>query len=769
MKRETGAPAFTAGNSSAAPATVIEYTTDTPPLCIAWEGVGRIDRSLMSPETGLKSTTQAAEGGWWRAVDTTLAALPSLSFAATEPARVCATILGENTVSSTTNSLVYKNLIHKTLLSLAVAATASGQTLAEEDSNTGAVKSAPVVVTATRFNASIDTAPVNIITIDAEDIANSGANNITDVLRYQPGVNVSSLFGINDSRSTIDLGGFGENGSSNTLILLNGRRLNDFDLQGASLATIPVDSIARIEIVQGSSTVLYGDNAVGGVINIVTKSALDGEGSNVAVEIGSYDTRRMTVGLRKMAGDTAVSLNVDSLKSDGYRQQSAIENLSVMGELSRESGDWLYGTRINANNENLELPGYLYEPEYLADPTASTATLEKAEQKRYAIEAFAESANGLATEITYSRKRQKATVYGDTRADLDTLSFTPRYKRQYGRNTLTMGLDAYLSRLDATGEFTNYAPPPATNINNSDSTRRSYGLYLTDSIAFGNDINLDLGYRHQRIDIDITNRSNVAADTSDNRRDHLNAADITLSHKHHYGGRNYVRLARSFRAPVLDEMWSYYYGSIDLLKPQTADHLEIGTRQNFSNGINFNANLFVMLLENEIAFDQVTYSNVNLDKTRRDGVNLSLHSPIGKQASVQAGYAWRKATYRAGSNDGKNIPLVPRNKFTLGGQYDFDGNTHLGINAIYTGSRYFGNDYANAGKKLDGYTRVDLNYRHSFGAWQVRMLVQNLINTKTTDTGFYDYGNYSAGYTPSPYTYYPLPERTFYMRLGAAF
>ncbi len=670
--------------------------------------------------------------------------------------------MGENTVSRTTNTL-----IRKTLLTLAVAALAGGQAQAEEDA--GAVDSAPVIVTATRFNASIDTAPVNVITISAEDIANSGANNITDVLRYQAGVGVRSLFGINDSRSTIDLGGFGENSSSNTLILLNGRRLNDFDLQGASLATIPVDSIARIEIVQGSSTVLYGDNAVGGVINIVTKNAFDGEGSNVAVELGTFNTRRLTAALSKMAGDTALSLNVDNLKSDGYRQQSAIENLSLMGELSREHGDWLYGTRINANNENLELPGYLYEPDYLADPTRSTATLEKAEQKRFAIEAFAESANGLATEINYSRKRQKATVFGDTRADLDTLSFTPRYQRQLGRNTLTMGLDVYLSRLDASGEFSNWSPPPATTINDSDSSRRSYGLYLTDGIALGNNVNLDLGYRHQRVDIDITNRSNVAAETNDDRRDHLNAADITLSHKHRYGGRNYVRLARSFRSPVLDEMWSYFTGNISLLNPQTANHLEIGTRQRFRHGIDLSANLFVMLLEDEIAFDQSIYSNVNLDKTRRDGVNLSLHAPLGKQASLQAGYAWRKAVYRAGPNDGKDIPLVPRNKFTLGGQYAVTGDTHLGINAIYTGSRYFGNDYANAGKKLDDYTRVDLNLRHNFGAWHVRLLAQNLTNTKAADAGFYDFGSYSAGYTPSPYSYYPLPERAFYVQLGAAF
>ena len=203
-------------------------------------------------------------------------------------------------------------------------------------------------------------------------------------------------------------------------------------------------------------------------------------------------------------------------------------------------------------------------------------------------------------------------------------------------------------------------------------------------------------------------------------------------------------------------------GGLNLLKPQTARHYEIGTRQTLASGINMNASLFRIDLENEIGYDYASFANINRDKTRRDGVNLDLKAPITQKFSLQTGYAWRKAVYRNGPNDGKEIPLVPRHKFTLGSQLDFTRNSHLGLNVVYTGSRYFGDDNANAGKKLDGYTRLDLNYRHGFGQWNVRLLVQNLTDEKMSDSGFYRP-------TAPNYYYYPLPERALYMQLGAAF
>ena len=634
-------------------------------------------------------------------------------------------------MSSTTNTL-----IRKTLLSLAVAAIASGQALAEEDA--GAVQSAPVIVTATRFAATIDTAPVNIITISAEDIANSGANSISDVLRYQAGVNVRSLYGIYGARATIDLGGFGQNAGNNTLILLNGRRLNDLDLASANLATIPLDSIARIEIVQGSASVLYGDNAVGGVINIVTKSALDGESGNIAVELGRFDTRRLTAGLQKMLGDTALSVNIDSLRSDSYRDNNAIENATLAAELSHEDNGWNRGIRYQQSYEDIELPGSIDETAYQQDPSQVGSFPSDVQTHRYTLEGFIDS-EGLAAEVALRNKQWEAS-YG-SQAELETLSFTPRMRREYGSHRVIAGLDIYNSTLDAASPW-----------NSQYVTQKSNGLYLTDAISLGKAA-LNLGVRRQLIEV----RAGAVTSGSDRLSDGITTWDISLDYY-----RNYVRVAKSFRAPVLDEMWNYTSGVFVLLEPQTARHYEIGTRQTLAGGISMNASLFRMDLENEIGYDYASFANINRDKTRRDGVNLDLKAPIAQKISLQTGYAWRKAVYRNGPNDGKEIPLVPRNKFTLGGQLDFTRNNHLGLNVVYTGSRYFGDDNANAGKKLDGYTRVDLNYRHKFGAWQARILVQNLTDTKATDSGLY------RAAAPN-YHYYPLPERAFYMQLGAAF
>ncbi|MDX1813037.1 MAG: TonB-dependent receptor plug domain-containing protein, partial [Gammaproteobacteria bacterium] len=210
-----------------------------------------------------------------------------------------------------------------------------------------------VVVSATRFNASIDTAPVNITTIDAKEISRSNLTTLSDVLETVPGVTVSNLFGISGSRAKVDMGGFGGNNGQNTLILLNGRRLNDVDLQGANLATIPLESIARIEIVHGTSSVLYGDNAVSGVINIVTKNGFDGKQGKLKLQVGSYQTQRLSGDLRSQQDDTALSLAFDGLKSDGYRHNSAFNNFSLISEISKERGERNYGARINVSRDDV--------------------------------------------------------------------------------------------------------------------------------------------------------------------------------------------------------------------------------------------------------------------------------------------------------------------------------------------------------------------------------------------------------------------------------
>lgn len=611
----------------------------------------------------------------------------------------------------------------------------SSAAIAEE--NNTANTAAPVVVTATRFAASIDTAPVNVTTITAEDIANSSASNLDDVLRYQAGVSVISLFGVSGAGSKVDLGGFGENSGQNTLVLLNGRRLNDLDLDGVNLASIALDSIAKIEIIHGSSAVLYGDNAAGGVINIVTKNAFDGEHASVKLQNGSFQTQRISADLRKLAGSTALSLALDSIETNGYRDNNAYENVSLAGELSQEQGNWNYGTRLNLSRENTGLPGALPEAIYNADPTA-TSSQDKAKEARNSIEGFLNGDN-LAAELTISKKHQEyvSTDFGlfESESDLDTISLTPRVNLQRAKNTVITGIDFYQTKFDAKSTFSSQS-----------AKQKSYAAYLTDSIILRKNTELNLGIRKQKVNVSAKGASNKHEDS-------ITSWDITLSHKHNYGARNYARIAKSFRMPVFDEMWSYFTGNFTLIKPQTGRHYEIGSRQTFAGGSKLDVNLFRIKLDNEIAYDNASFSNINLDETRHDGLNINLRTAVSKQTSVQAGYAYRKATVQSGLYSGNDIPMVARKKLTLSGQHKLDKDRTLGLNAVYTGKRRLANDDNNIGKKLPGYTRIDINYTQQFNGWKGRIKVQNASNVKVADFGLY---RAATNY------YYPLPERALY-------
>ena len=616
-------------------------------------------------------------------------------------------------------------------------------------------KALPVIVTATRFATSIDTAPVNTTIISGQEIADSSATTLADVLKTQAGIQVTDLFGIAGAKASVDMGGFGQAGSHNTLILLNGRRLNDVDLQGANLSSIPLSSIAQIEIVHGSGTVLYGDNAVSGVINIVTKSGFDEKRLAAKLSYGSFDSKRLTLDLRQSKDNNAVSVTADRFQSDGYRDNSSFKATSLVSELSHEQDNNDFGLRINASTNDLGLPGALNEPLFKDDPTQSTFTIEKAKEKRYATQGFLLN-DHYSMELGLSNKHQEATIFGDTEADLKTLSFTPRVKGQLGVHTLVAGIDIYRSSLDSSAIFGGTFPAE----NTSDTKRNSRAAYITDSSSLGNNTTLQLGLRRQIVKLDINNTDLLtSSNTSDEQKDALTAWDITVSHKHRYGARNYIRAASSFRFPVLDEMWSYYYGTINLLRPQTGRHLEIGTQQRLANGVSYNVDIFKMDLQKEIGFDHVSYTNVNFDNTQHKGLNVSSRIPLTKKLDAQIRYAYRKAIFSAGPNQGKKVPLVPQHKISLSGQFHLNERQQFTAEAIHSGKHYFGDDLSNAGKELPSNTRLDIGYKQQFNKVSLKASVKNLTNISQADSGYYN--TFSA----NPYYYYPLPERAFYLSL----
>jgi iron complex outermembrane receptor protein len=216
-----------------------------------------------------------------------------------------------------------------------------------------------VVVTGTRSEEKSERIPANVTVISQKEIATSNAKNVPDLLRSQEGIVVRDLLG-NGKTAQVDLRGFGESAPSNTLVLLDGRRVNEIDLSGVDWTQIPIAQIQRIEILRGAGTVLYGDNAPGGVINIITKTPSDKWTASAGSTLGSYGYNNEVFSISGGYGKVAASLFGNYQATEGYRENNEFRAKNLGGKIVVDPSDWLsLDLSGNYHSDNSGLPGPL--------------------------------------------------------------------------------------------------------------------------------------------------------------------------------------------------------------------------------------------------------------------------------------------------------------------------------------------------------------------------------------------------------------------------
>jgi len=236
-----------------------------------------------------------------------------------------------------------------------------------------------VVVTATRQEKEIRKIPANVTVITEEDIENSNAKNVADLLRSEQGIVVRDLLG-NGKNAQVDMRGFGETGPFNTLVMVDGRRINQIDLSGVDWTQIPLDQIQRIEIVRGTGSVLYGDNAVGGMINIITKPPAKKMAAAAGSTVGSYDRIK---GKASVSGGQEIiggSLSVSYEETDGYRRNNEFRTRDVGGKIVLDGTDYLSFTLSGSHHrDDFGLPGPLTEGQLHIDRQSTTRPFDEGE------------------------------------------------------------------------------------------------------------------------------------------------------------------------------------------------------------------------------------------------------------------------------------------------------------------------------------------------------------------------------------------------------
>jgi iron complex outermembrane receptor protein len=617
----------------------------------------------------------------------------------------------------------------------------------------------PIVVTATRQEESESSVPADITVISAADIRQSTATNVPDLLRTLPGTLVKDITG-SQRNFQVDLRGFGETAQSNTLVLVDGRRINQADLSGTDWTLIPLNRIERIEIIRGGrGSVLYGDNAAGGVINIITKKG-DQKAVEAEIRAGSYKTFESSAGASGSKENFFYSVSGNYQSSDGYRDNSDSIAKNLGTNLAYYLGD-AASIHVGAgyHSDNTGLPGSLKQSDFRKG-ISRTATLNpydyaNTEDSYVSVtpEVYIWEDSMLRIDMSYRNRlvdsySNFAGGYFEGDSTIHTATFSPRAiirKPVLGwKNNLVAGFDFTDAKEDIVNSSVFFGSP---SVGNFSLEKKNYGGYAHDELYVTDQISVSGGFRHDWVDYDFS----PSSPESTRMDEDLVTTGINYRFANH--SNIYGNFTRSFRYPVMDELFSFYTNTINTeLQSQNSDNFEFGLRHHFTHTLYGSVNVFRINTTHEIYFNPNSYQNENLDgKSRRDGVAFSLTQVFG-QVRVSGNYTYQTTEILDGQFSGKAIPGVPRQKAGIDTRIDLGAGFALGLNGIYVGQRYFESDFGNNFDKQSDYTVFNTRLDYTCKNFTIFLIGNNIFNKTYSEYGVLGGYPLEQGYYPSPKT-----------------
>jgi len=639
----------------------------------------------------------------------------------------------------------------------------------------------PIVVAPTRYGDPSLNVSSNVTVIDEAQIQKSKIKYIPDLLRSEAGIVVSDFLG-NGKATRVDMRGFGDAATSNVLVLVDGRRTNQVDLSGPDWSQIDIDAIEKIEIVRGPQTVLYGDNATGGLINIVTKSGLNKEAEvGVKYEYGSYGYSSKRAYIEGGSDFLDYFGMISTSYNNGYRINNHLETIDYNTNVTIKPVDY-FKLRCFASYHKdwYGLPGAVKPVDINGiGRRGSISPDNRAKTEDYYF-MFTPEVKGdfgpnqihLTSDILIRGRRTNA-IFRSTWGDLSnvhhikTLGITPKLAFTTNlfdiENRLLAGLDYYAN----TDEINSGLLSAMDRIIIEKDT---LGFYLTDTVELGSSLILNGGLRGELAYYKFNQEAIVQGKYEKKPVEY--AYELGLTFKYNDKSSVYARYARSFRFPVTDEWYDSLYidyfsglvaGGLNLdLEPQTAHNYEIGIKENSSKYIGFKADYFVTDAKNELYYDPITYKNSIYHRTIRHGLEAEADLYLLDSIHVFANYTFQKAFFVGGTFASNEMPLVPRHKFSAGFNYELIEGLNFSYIFNFVGERYFINDLKNIMPKLKLYTTHDARISYATHGVEIFGTVNNIFDKEYTEYGVLDFTLTRPGY-------YPAPRRNFSVGISYKF
>lgn len=634
-------------------------------------------------------------------------------------------------------------------------------------------------------------APAVATVITAEDIAKMGALNLDQVLESVPGFHVT----LSSVRLTpvYSIRGIQSDIGPHVLMLINGVPMTQM-WQGdrGALATLPITDIARVEIIRGPGSAVYGADAFAGVINVITKSANDIDGSSVSATIGSFGSKAASILHGKTYGDIDVAFSLQYSGTDGddgriidQDGQSFWDNVFItsasLAPGSLDTQGKRLDTRLELRGDKWALRAWNWRQKDLGvgpglaqalDPTGNAEVDNWLVDARYHDTDIAPDFD-LETRISYMdiNNSSEQTLFPSDAVlpvGMGTFLFTDGmignpeiYEQHYRFDSalLWTGLENHRWRLaagafyvDLKGKETkNFGPGVVTGTLTDvsgtsfsfapDKDRTVYYLSAQDEWSVASDWDLTAGIRYDHYS-DFGNTFNPRAAL-------VWHPSYNLSTKLLYG--------QAFRAPSFQELYAQN-NPIKLgneeLDPESIQTLELALDYQHSFTQRYTASIFAYDIEDQIVYvpgvSAPQAQNVGRQSGR--GLEMEMHWAATDSLDIVANYAYQRPTDKSNNSD---APDSPQQQVYVKADWQFlpDWNLNAQLNRVMQRARANGDTRPD----IDDYTMVDLAIRSTdiAGHWDLTLKVSNVFDVELFEPSPVEV----AAFVPGDY---PLTGRAYY-------
>ena len=590
----------------------------------------------------------------------------------------------------------------------------------------------PMEVSALRLEASPEQLTSRVQVIDQNEIERSGAADLVELLRREVNLQVRSTSG-NTARSSVSMGGFGENGGLRTLVLLDGHRLNAIDMSAINWSSIPLALVESIEVVRGGQSGTFGNHAVGGVIKINTKLPKLEPTGTLETSAGSFDTFNARGAYSQRLGGIGLTFFGERIESDGYR---------VNGDHKTDAGgfrlDWGSESDFSGyfswslSNTDFGFPGDLNASALAANRRQTTDPNDRGEERS------SHGRAGLSYDINDQWRLENRLGYQDREVSVnmpsqswiadkvyETFSFSPALHYDSNEAVWMFGLDFSKDMLEE-----------KTNWGDRDYERKTLAFFTSTGLPLSDQWNLNGNLRLERAE-----NSGVYSGTQLNEvnKDEW-AGGIGIIRELSGDNRIYGAIRRFYRYPATDEYMDFGTPAINQnLEPENGYEVELGTDWTIEQ-IFLSGRIFRQWMEDEIIYDPLVGgwgANVNLPKNRRLGVDLSMDWEMTESIRLGASYEYVRSTFEEGNYVGSRVPLVPEGLVRLFIELRPVDSFWLSLGGSYVGESFRGSDFSNTEAKMEDYWIYDLgiNYALSQGATLFGD-VENVLDKEYLSTAF---------------------------------